>query len=115
MNSQEPIANLNHTTFRRVDGILFHTPHVGSWRTPEAAYSILRTSLEKRQAENYIEEQWDGDKLLRFREIRLGWAEDCTSPFCEMGIEVMAGYECKVCGGPGILPRNSNPAWTEIR
>jgi hypothetical protein len=65
-------------------------------------------------AADYIQEQWDGDTLLRFRTVRLGvGSEPCES--CEgTGQDMILHSDCLVCKGRKIKPRLFLPGWTEV-
>ena len=108
-------ASTIRTTYRRADGQM-----ITGWNMAMSREEYLNYLYTAPPAD-YIEEQWDGDRLVRYRTIRLGADEKCENFHCIIGLvkNGMFEYEqlwktCPSCNGTHIKPRDLNPPWIEI-
>ena len=104
------------TIYLRADGEM-----ITGW-SPAMSREQYLNHLHTSPAADYIEEQWDGDTLVRFRTIRLGMPEKCEacggSGFeSEVGADTYTNesHWCKTCwNGSGVKPRVADPEWIEV-
>jgi hypothetical protein len=103
------------TTYRRGDAQPILKTATGNYTAREQK---LVSFVHTDPPADYIEEQWDGDRLVRFRTIRLGAPEKCVRcAGCGKVWNVRTTPRtniCPDCNGSGVKYRDPDPKWTEV-